>query len=281
MPAFSVGGVRLNYLDVGAGPVVVLIHGLGSSGADWAFQTASLRHQCRVIAPDLRGSGSSDAPPGPYSIAGFADDVWALLDALGIAQIGLVGFSMGGAVATEVALKRPHAVTHLLTINSLPDYRVNTLAKVLEVYGQALLVRALGLKRIAPGIAKRLFPFDHQAPMRARVVSVLSDLPQRPYLDTVRALAGWTALDRLKTTPVPLTMLAAEFDYTPLAEKLAFADALGATLKVVEGSRHGTPFDSITATRRMMEHCFFGQPLGLDERLAIDTIEQTPTGPPD
>src|SRR5581483_12304424 len=106
MPNAQLGGLRCHYLDEGAGSALVLLHGLGSSARDWERQIHVYSRHFRVIAPDFRGFGASERI-GPYSIPQFAADVWALLAQLGIGRFRLVGYSMGGAVALEMALAQP------------------------------------------------------------------------------------------------------------------------------------------------------------------------------
>jgi pimeloyl-ACP methyl ester carboxylesterase len=280
MPTLERAGHRIHWTEFGAGPPLLLVHGLGSSGADWAFQIPPLAASHRVIVPDLRGSGRSVDARGPFTIAQFADDLWALLDALDATAPRLVGFSMGGAVALEMALARPGAVERLVTINSLPSYRIDHWRKWMEVHVQATMVRTLGLPRVARMVSTRLFPHPHQAPMRERVVAVLGANPPRAYLDTVRALAGWCAGDRLHTLRTPMLMLAAEHDYTPLDEKHRWARHLGAKIAVVRGSRHGTPFDAMAATNACLVAFLAGEPLPPDELLAIDAPDAVPDAPP-
>src|SRR5580658_9018113 len=88
----------------GSGEPVLLIHGLGSCGADWAFQLPVLEPRFRVIMPDLPGCGLSARAAGGCTIGGFASSLWALLDQLEVSQPNIVGFSLGGAVALEMAL---------------------------------------------------------------------------------------------------------------------------------------------------------------------------------
>lgn len=112
MPLAEVQGTTLHFERYGANPAadrppVVLIHGLGSSGADWAFQIPALAREHHLIVPDLRGSGLSAKPDGPYCIEAFAEDLWALLDHLRIGRAALVGFSLGGAVSSAMALQQP------------------------------------------------------------------------------------------------------------------------------------------------------------------------------
>lgn len=280
MATLERAGHRIHWTEFGAGPPLLLVHGLGSSGADWAFQIPPLAASHRVIVPDLRGSGRSVDARGPFSIPQFADDLWALLDALGAEQPRLVGFSLGGAVALEMALARPGAVARLATINSLPSYRIDHWRKWMEVHLQATMVRTLGLPRVARMVAARLFPHPHQAPMRERVVAVLGANPPRAYLDTVRALAGWCAGDRLHMLRTPMLMIAAEHDYTPLDEKHRWARHLGAKIAVVRGSRHGTPFDAMAATNACLVAFLAGEPLPPDDQLSLDPAHAMPDAPP-
>ena len=246
MASANVNGVDLFYECVGAGPPLLLIHGLGSSGDDWAFQRDDFSRLRTVVMADLRGSGRSAKPPGPYSIAQFADDLWALLDHLGIDSTDILGFSMGGAVAIEMTTLQPGRVGKLVLCNALANYRMDTWQKWMEAKTQVALIHVLGLKRTARLIAKRLFPHDDQEPKRQRVISVLSANPKPAYMATIKALIGWTAIDRLHHVVCETLIIAAEHDYTPLADKHAEAAMFpNAEFVIVHGSRHGTPFDAI------------------------------------
>ena len=246
MPAAQVDGTSIYYECEGHGPPLLMIHGLGSSGDDWAFQREEFARHFSLILPDLRGSGRSAKPSGPYSIVQFATDLWALLDALRIDSTNIVGFSLGGAVAQEMALLQPSRVQQLVLCNALANYRTDTPRKWLEARMQVTLVHLLGLRRTAKLIANRLFPHEDQAPKRQRVVDVVGANPKKAYLAAIRALIGWSALDRIHAIACPVLILAAEFDYTPLAEKRAEAGRFrNPEFVVVKGSRHGTPFDAI------------------------------------
>lgn len=246
MPSAQVNGTSIYYEHEGRGPPLLMIHGLGSSGDDWAFQREEFARHFTLILPDLCGSGRSAKPPGPYSIAQFAADLWALLDAFAIESTHLLGFSLGGAVAQEMALTQPARVRKLVLCNALANYRTDTLRKWLEARMQIALVHSLGLRRTARLIANRLFPHEDQAPKRQRVVDVVGANPKKAYLATIHALIGWSALERIHAIACPVLILAAEFDYTPLADKRAEAARFPhMKFVVIEGSRHGTPFDAI------------------------------------
>lgn len=245
MPRLSINDTHIHYDRMGHGPALLMIHGLGSSGDDWAFQRDDFARTHTLIMPDLRGSGRSAKPSGPYSIVQFADDLWTLLDALEIDETDVLGFSLGGAVALEMALMRPQRVRHLVLCNALANYRTDTWRKWIEARAQIWFVRLLGLPRTARLIARRMFPHPDQAPKRDRVVSVIGANPKRAYLSTVYAIVGWSAVDRLHTLHVPTLIIAAEHDYTPLADKHLEASRFpNASVAVIPNSRHGTPFDA-------------------------------------
>lgn len=114
----TAGNVRLNYESAGAGSPLVLTHGLGGDLAYWDATIAALAGHHRVVRWDVRGSGQSDTPPGPYSPALFADDLCHLLDALGIERAHLVGISMGGVISQSFALRHPTRVLSLVLVST-------------------------------------------------------------------------------------------------------------------------------------------------------------------
>ena len=103
----TINGINLSYTDEGRGAPVVLLHAFPQSRAMWAPQVTALSNRHRVIAPDFRGFGESDAPEGAYTLDQYADDVAGLLDHLAIQRAVFVGLSMGGY--TLFALYRKYA----------------------------------------------------------------------------------------------------------------------------------------------------------------------------
>ncbi len=117
----NVGGVRWHVAGAGApdAPPLLLLHGWPQHWWIWRHVVGPLAETHRVLAPDLRGFGWSDAPPGQYSKAGLAADVLRLLDALGVERTALAGHDWGGFVAQLVALHAPERITSL-TAFSIP-----------------------------------------------------------------------------------------------------------------------------------------------------------------
>ncbi len=112
----TIGDVSLYYETSGSGEPVLLISGLGGNSELWCRQTPVLSTQYQVICFDNRGSGRSDAPPGPYTVKEMASETVQLLDALGIAAAHVVGSSMGGMIAQEVAIQYPDKALSLTLI---------------------------------------------------------------------------------------------------------------------------------------------------------------------
>ena len=114
-----VNGTRIRYLDTGHGPPVVFLHGLGASMYAWRKNLAAVAAAgFRVIAFDNRGFGLSDKPPAPYDNAAYARLAVALMDSLGLSDAVLVGHSMGGAIAAEIAIEYPPRVRGLVLVGS-------------------------------------------------------------------------------------------------------------------------------------------------------------------
>jgi pimeloyl-ACP methyl ester carboxylesterase len=115
----TVDGTRLRLIDTGNGTPVVLIHGFGASMYGWRYQLPPLvAAGYRVVVIDNRGFGFSDKPAHGYTNAAYAHLVVSLLDSLGIASAVLVGHSMGGAIAAEVALTYPDRVRGMVLIDA-------------------------------------------------------------------------------------------------------------------------------------------------------------------
>jgi pimeloyl-ACP methyl ester carboxylesterase len=118
----QVAGHRLHYLAAGpaGGPVVVLVHGLGGRAEDWLDLSPSLVHAgYRVYMPDLIGYGRSEKPADySYSVGAEADGVVGFLDALGLKQVDLGGWSMGGWIVQLVASEHSERVRRLIVFDS-------------------------------------------------------------------------------------------------------------------------------------------------------------------
>lgn len=238
-----VNGARLYYLDEGRGPPLIMVHGLGASHADWEHQVAACSRVFRVVAPDLRGHGDSDAF-GPFSVERFATDLLQLIEQLGIGNFALMGHSMGGAVAMQMAILRPERVVKLVLCNTLPNFRPEGFLQRRQIWYRQMMVRLFGMRRLARATAARMFPQPGQAAQREAVARRNGRIDPRVYLDTLKAITGWSVQDKLQWLRMPTLVLASEHDYFPVAAAQAFSEALpDGRYRLFEGAHHGLPME--------------------------------------
>jgi 3-oxoadipate enol-lactonase len=136
MPTAPIRDIDIYYEESGSGDPLILIMGISGDLQAWALQVPALSRHFRVITLDNRGAGRTSAPDKPYSIAGMAEDVAGLMDHLGIARAHVLGFSMGGYVAQELALKHPTKVDKLILLATAPyidGYGENTIKSWINV----------------------------------------------------------------------------------------------------------------------------------------------------
>lgn len=244
MPLLRVDDVELYYEMEGEGEPVVFIHGLGSSARDWEYQVPFFSRDYRVVTLDVRGHGRSDKPPGPYSISLFASDVAGLIEGLDLAPAHVVGISMGGMIALQLAVDRPGLVGSLVVVNSSPDMVVRTWRQRLNVWQRQLIAPLLGMKRMADVLSRRLFPKLEQGELRELFVQRWEENDPRAYQEAVKAIAGWSVSDQLPAIPCPVLVVSGDEDYTSVEAKAVWvAEIPRAEMVVVEDSRHATPVD--------------------------------------
>jgi pimeloyl-ACP methyl ester carboxylesterase len=102
-----VDGIRLHVAEAGQGPALVLLHGLSATHANWEYTMPAFADRWRVIAPDLPGHGRSAKPDAPYTIDFYAGVIRSLGRELGIEEAVVIGNSLGGQIAAEIALAYP------------------------------------------------------------------------------------------------------------------------------------------------------------------------------
>jgi pimeloyl-ACP methyl ester carboxylesterase len=114
----SANGIEMNYELSGQGNCLVLIHGFGDNLNMWYHQVPDLSKQYRVLTYDVRGFGQTGIAKDPYSMRLLADDLYELLQVLGIKSACVLGYSMGGMIALNFALGHPEVITGLIFANS-------------------------------------------------------------------------------------------------------------------------------------------------------------------
>ena len=114
MPTAKIGDIQIYYEDYGQGPPLIMILGLGQDIATWNFQISELSKHLRLIVFDNRDSGKSSRSSQNYITQIMAQDILGLMDHLGINRTHLLGTSLGGMIAQQVALMAPERVNSLI-----------------------------------------------------------------------------------------------------------------------------------------------------------------------
>lgn len=248
MAVCQLADIALYYEVVGEGPPLLFIHGLGSSTHDWIYQVVLFGGYYRTITFDLRGHGQSSKPPGPYSIPQLAGDAAGLLHHLGQFPAHVVGLSLGGSIALQLALDYPELVRSLVVVNSGPALPLDSLPEKLHVLWNYLkrlvVIHGWGMRKMGEQLAANLLPGPEQAWQRQAMVERWAANDKRAYLAAMSAMRGWNVTARLPDITCPVQIIHAEYDYTPLSFKQRYAAHLPkAELAVIPDARHLTPVD--------------------------------------
>ncbi len=208
----EVNGARMAVDEYGAGAPVVLVHGLGTTATDlWKNVTAELASDFRVVAYDLRGSGSSQVAPGPYPIELLAGDLAALIDALGLDRVAIVGHSLGGGIALQYAAAHPErtrAVVGVAAVAEPPKPRKQAMrerADAVETNGMAAVAEDVAADGIAPSF-REAHPEELQ-----ELISLLASNSPEGYAAQCRTLATMSAPD-LARISAPVLLVCGELD---------------------------------------------------------------------
>src|SRR5678816_1661933 len=132
MPRIDANGLAINYDQQGAGEPLVLIPYLAADHACYAFQIADYSKHFTCISVDLRGAGESDKPSGAYSTEMFADDIAALMQAIGVSKAHVAGLSLGAATGIWLAAKYPDRVRSLSLHSGWPKSDALSLIHISE-----------------------------------------------------------------------------------------------------------------------------------------------------
>jgi pimeloyl-ACP methyl ester carboxylesterase len=215
VPTAQLGGVDLHYEQSGAGDDLLLLCGLGDDHTAWDVQVAAFRDRFRITVVDNRGVGQSSLPVGDFGVADMAADAAALLDHLDIARTHVAGFSMGGAIAQELALARPDLVRSLVLVDSWAGG---------DRYLTAVFESFIWMAEVADsevGFFNALLPWVYAPALYddGRIDDIVTAMlanphPQdvEPFQRTTRACIGHDTRDRLRGIAAPTLVVSGELD---------------------------------------------------------------------
>jgi pimeloyl-ACP methyl ester carboxylesterase len=252
----DIPGVRLHVAEAGDGPPVLLLHGWPQHWWIWRKVIPALASERRVICPDLRGFGWSEAPAGRYEMSEFAADITALLDELGLDQVDLIGHDWGGYTGFLLCLDAPQRIRNYLALAVVHPWfeppKVSPQALKRTAYQFILAAPVIGTSvlRFQPGFVKLALRRGAHPSMRWSEEEL--DCYARSFRSRDHALASshvyrsflLRELPRLKKghyrsrrSPVPTRILTGEADpvvrmdimggYEPYADDLSVEEVTG------------------------------------------------------
>jgi len=208
MPTLSVNSAQIFYQETGDGHPLLMLHGLGSSGDDWWFQTPVFAPHYRLILPNLRGHQQSSTLRGPTSVFTLAADIAQLMDALGITRAHVLGLSLGGAVAQLLAIHYPAKVQKLILANTFAHLWPTSPREAYILARRVVVAKLLPPRTTAKMVARDLFPKPDQAALRDEVLSRsgVNDVASYRYLvDAIRRFDARAQLDRIAAATLLIT----------------------------------------------------------------------------
>jgi len=262
MGIVTVGSVRLYCEQQGKGEPLLLIMGLAADSRAWMFQTRDFARHYRTIAFDNRGVGRSAKPPGPYSIHEMADDTAGLLDTLGVERAHVVGVSMGGMIAQELALRHPARVRSLVLGCTYPEpdaaveqqreFSFTELGGRVTAGGEVHIdLTALDPLRFFQHMLPRVFNesfIDRELPTLLELFGGVLEhgFSMEAILGQVAAAMGHSTTDRLHLIAVPTLVITGDADLLipPGNSEILARHIPGARLVKVPGGSHAFNFET-------------------------------------
>jgi 3-oxoadipate enol-lactonase len=252
--ATGADGTRIHYRVIDPSspslrPPVVLVQGLGLSSHFWFDMPRRLAAHAdaprRVIVLDNRGTGDSDVPRGPYRMASMADDVAAVIAAVGCAKVVVVGISMGGMIAQHVALRHPACVAGLVLLATSPGLPHARLPGPLAL---ALLLSAPFARR-PPWVLDRILLSSKYLPRARELLSewpaafALNRVTGRGFASQFAAAALHSTGARLATIRCPVVVVTGSDDIVvpPKNSQIIAGLIPGAILEILPDVGHGIP----------------------------------------
>ncbi len=252
MPTIKANGITMNYDRQGAGEPLILIPYLAADYACYAFQVADYAKQFECISVDPRGAGETDKPAGTYSTELFADDIAALMQALGIARAHVSGLSLGGAVGMWLAAKYPAKVKSLSLHSSWPQSDA-----FLKTVVSGWQVMAKGLDNVTEMVILGIFPWCYTPELYAAKPEYIQSLsefvrgrPKQPldaFMHQSNAVIAHDAESQLGKIQAPTQITFGRHD---LVTSTRFADRLqhgirNSEVVVFEGCAHAPIYENV------------------------------------
>jgi pimeloyl-ACP methyl ester carboxylesterase len=221
-------------------PVVVLLHGVGSSSDTWGQLLPFLPTGFRYLTPDYRGHGASEAGELPYALGDFVADHFRLLDELGIKAAHIVGFSIGAIFAQAIARAIPDRTRSLVLLNSIGG---RTEAEQARALTRLEVISSTPPSEIADGSLRRWFTPEFLAAQPALAEgerAIVAANRPAPYASAYGVLATTDELHLAHEITAPTLIITGEFDEgsTPEMSRKLNAAIAGSRIEIRPGLKH-------------------------------------------
>lgn len=217
----------------------LLLHGLGADGSSWGYQFPALVEAgFRAVAVDMPGFGKSKPLSGRWTIRGVTARIALCLQDMNIHQAAVVGISMGGIVAQQLALDHSDWVERLVAVNTFASLRPRRLNEMLYMLARFTIANLRGVAYQANLVAWRLFPQPEQAELRQEMIARILQADPKVYRQAMLALGLFNSAPRLRELTLPVLVISGARDTTiSLVNQKALAAG-------IHGARHVTIADA-------------------------------------
>lgn len=256
MPFYNRSGVKLHYEEFGKGEAIILLYGLGGNTTLWKPQVTALSPFHRVILLDQRGQGKSDSPLSDrlYEIDELVDDLYALLDFLGIEKACVGGQSLGGGVATRFALKYPERTQCLIVCNShsasgLPSSELirEMRDKSKRIYSESGFAAMMEyVVENDPNVVSRYHALPEKAEqIKVEVKKMFEDTNELGYVNTIYAMKRQNDIsEEIKNINLPVLLISGEYDPSLSSIQFISKKIKDATLVTLPDAGHYSNLDN-------------------------------------
>ena len=257
MSVAKVGAIDIYYEEHGSGEPLLCVMGFATDSTAWVFQVPEFSQHYRTIVFDNRGVGRSSKPAGPYTIHEMADDAVGLLDVLDVPRAHVLGISMGGMIAQEIALRHPERVRGLVLACTYPEPdEESEKHRHLAVTQLGGTIREDGVISIDLNAINPLMIFQELLPRVFNPEFIERELPSlmqlfagslqygfslEAIMAQLGAAVGHRSTDRLHTIAAPTLVLTGDADrlISPANSDILARSIPGARLVKVSGGSHG------------------------------------------
>ncbi len=249
----DVDEVPVAWREAGSGLPVVFLHGLGMTRTGWDAQLAALCDRYRCVAWDMPGYGASPALED-FSLEAAADAAAGLITRLG-GSSHVVGMSMGGMVALQLALRHPACVRSLSLVDTSPAFGLDgTDSEEWKAARLAPLLAGAEVADFAEPVLRGVMAPDPDPSVVAAAAASMLRVPRAGLMQAIAALPDHDLRARLGEIAAPTLVVVGELDEeTPPAYAEALAASIsGARLEVILGAGHMTPFEAPAALSRLL-----------------------------